>query len=399
MNQRGAALPMALIALAILSSLMIAFAALSSTEPAIANNHMMSARARGFAESGVERVIWAINNTGVSGLADPLPNPPPAPYNGTVVVAEQGAGGSTLGSYKVTALPDAADPNLVHITSVGSVFVPGNPNARAIKKIQVDVMRLKFGNPAGTPPCALCLGGETPPSQQSSLQVGGSATVNANNTTGSNPATYCSGQVPTDAILSTGVVSTNGHPDITAPPSGNDIRQGVPLSSFSAFTLSNADMVVLKAIAKIRGTYYQGNQNWTSPPPDGLVFVDTPSGNPLTSTSPSSDKITVDMHGNWSAGWKGMMIIAGSAEISGNMQLSGLIYIQNDVKYTGTGTGKISGAIVAQNRADAVASQVDSEQIGNGKISYNCPNIRDGGGSVNNNWFPKPGTYKEIAGT
>ena len=51
-----------------------------------------------------------------------------------------------------------------------------------------------------------------------------------------------------------------------------------------------------------QGTYYQGSQHWTSPPPNGLSFVDTPSGQPLTTTSPSSDRITVDLHGNWSTG-------------------------------------------------------------------------------------------------
>ncbi len=45
-TEQGIALPMALIALAILASLMVAFAVLSGSEPVIASNHSLSAQAR-----------------------------------------------------------------------------------------------------------------------------------------------------------------------------------------------------------------------------------------------------------------------------------------------------------------------------------------------------------------
>lgn len=396
MNERGTALPLALLALAICGSLMVALASLSGSEPTIANNHMLSNRARGFAEAGVERALWAANNLAAAGLSDPLPASMPAPYDGSQFVVVDQTGGTTLGGYILTMTPDATDPNLVHITSVG--YAPDSNAPRAIKKIQVDAMRVKFGAPPGTPPCALCLGGETPPAQQSSLQVGGNATVTASSTARV-PATYCSGQTPTGAILSTGTVAINGQPDITAPSGGATITQGAPVNTFTPFTLTDVDMQVLKSMAQSKGTYYQGSQTWTAPPPDGLVFVDTPSGQPLTSSSPTSDRITVSMHGNWSAGWSGWMIIAGSVNIQGNMRLTGLIYVQNDFSYNGTGTGQINGALVAQNRLDAVASQADSTDRGNGQVVYNCPALRDGGGAVSTSWFPKPGTYKEAAGT
>ena len=89
------------------------------------------------------------------------------------------------------------------------------------------------------------------------------------------------------------------------------------------FLFADADIAMLKAMAKANGTYYQGNQTWTSPPPNGLIFVDTPSGNALTANPPSSDLITVDIHGNWSQGWNGWMIVAGTISISGNTTLSG----------------------------------------------------------------------------
>jgi len=43
MNQRGIAMPAALIGLVVLTSLMVAFALLAQSEPDIANNHMLSA--------------------------------------------------------------------------------------------------------------------------------------------------------------------------------------------------------------------------------------------------------------------------------------------------------------------------------------------------------------------
>src|SRR5204863_1311609 len=80
-------------------------------------------------------------------------------------------------------------------------------------------------------------------------------------------------------------VATNGHPAITGPSGGSAMMTGVPQSNFTDFLFSDADMVMLKALAKANGTYYQGNQAWTSPPPNGIIFVDTPSGNLLSSIS------------------------------------------------------------------------------------------------------------------
>jgi len=163
--------------------------------------------------------------------------------------------------------------------------------------------------------------------------------------------------------------------------------------------LTNDQMQTLKALAKASGPghYYQGSQTFTSPPPDGLLFFDTPSGNALTNTSPSSDKITIDMHGNWSAGWNGWIIIAGSADISGDVRINGLVYAQNDVQIHGIGNQRITGAVVAQDRVDSASTTVDSEEMGNGKLAYNCQAIRDGGGTGVNNW--RVSSYKEIEGT
>src|SRR2546422_9327874 len=69
---RGIALPMAMIVMVILTSLMIAFAVLATSESQSASNQMASAQARALAESGVERALWAMttgeSNPGASGV-------------------------------------------------------------------------------------------------------------------------------------------------------------------------------------------------------------------------------------------------------------------------------------------------------------------------------------------
>src|SRR2546428_12005662 len=103
-------------------------------------------------------------------------------------------------------------------------------------------------------------------------------------------------------------------------------------------TLSDSDMVTLKAMAKARGTYYQptspgGKVTFTSPPPNGIVFVDTYSGNPLTPSSPSSDLSVplVDIHG-WgnAAPFKGLLIAVGTNGVAWKPALVGLIKPYDD---------------------------------------------------------------------
>ena len=81
-DQRGVALPMAMLALLILSSVMIGFSVLGATEPTIANNQLMATQARALAEAGVERAIWALNNpTEPKGV--PSGGPIPRLYDGS----------------------------------------------------------------------------------------------------------------------------------------------------------------------------------------------------------------------------------------------------------------------------------------------------------------------------
>lgn len=395
-DQRGIAMPTALIALSVLLALMLALSLLGSTEPVIAGNHAMSARARAFAESGLERALWALSHPAAAGgIADPMPSDPaPAPYDGATASfqAVEVVGGAAQGGFVVRVASAASGKSTERdIVAVG--YVPSAANPVATKRIVTTAAKFRWLDP----PCALCLGAEAPPSTTSTLQIGGNATLNGSNAAGSPPGRYCAGQTPTSTVLTTGVVETNGSPNITAPPGGSEIVMNQPQSLFESFTLTNEDMQLLKTVAKANGTYYQGNQSFSAPPPDGIVFVDTPSGNPLSASSPDSDLIEVDIHGNWTTGWRGWLIVAGSVRLSGQIEMTGLIYAQNDIAYHGQGNSRINGAIIASNRVDTVSSTIDSEDIGNGRLTYDCPAVRDGGGTISQNWFAKPGSYREIA--
>jgi Tfp pilus assembly protein PilX len=388
-SEAGIALPITLILMALITSLTVAFLAFTSAEPVIASNQMANAQARALAESGVERALWALSKgetlpSPVGALADPLPAPVPAPYDGSQFISVG------VGEFKVTVANGAAT-NERNITAVG--YVPNHTNPIAIKKIQTTVTHIKIP----TPPCAVCAGGEAPAGATTNIQVGGSASIVASLAQG---AQYCAGSTPTAAAYSAGSINTNGNPNIAGPTGGTALATNQPASSFTSFLFSDNDISAIKALAKANGTYYQGSQTWTSPPPNGIVFVDTPSGNTLTNTSPTADQsVVVDIHGSWTQGWSGWLVVAGSVWISGNAQLSGLVYAQNDVTLHGNGNGNVTGAVVSTNRVDTQSTNIDTDDTGNAPVTYNCPAVQNGGGAVPINWFVKPGSFREVAGS
>ena len=382
-NERGMALPMTMIVLTLITTLAMAFLALAATEPVIANNHMMSAQARALAESGVERGLWALSSGAVP---DPLGQPTAAStYDGGTFFA------SNNGEFSVR-IEDGAAVNERTIIAVG--YIPNHTNPTAQKVIRLTASRFKKLDP----PCAICAGGEQPPGTTTDIRIGGSAHVKASAATG---AQFCGdAPLPQAAAMSQGTVSTNGNPELAAPPGGQGMVQNVPASTFNSFIFSDAEMAMLRDMAKATGTYLKGEQSYSfnSPPPNGIVFIDTPSGNPFNNNSPSSDIVNVDIHGNWSQGWSGWLIVAGSVQLSGNITMTGMLYAQNDVTLHGSGNGGFTGAVISTNRMDTTSTRVaDVEDIGNAPITYNCPAVRDGGGTISQRWFPKSGTFREVA--
>jgi hypothetical protein len=377
---------MALFAMVILTTMIIAFSILSSTEPLIAGNQHTVAQARAIAESGIERATWALNHKDhANGLPEPLPGTVPAPYNGSAPV-DVALSTGTLGVFRVTVTNGAAS-NERNIVAVGTV--PSEASPRARQRIQVTVIKFQIPDP----PAALSVRGE--------LQVGGNTLIDSrgDGSCGNKPGTYTTG---TTTILdaSADVYGRDGNNDENQD---TDMLQGQPTSTFDNYLLSDSDMAALKAYAKSQGTYYQGTVEFSSSNrmPNGVIFIDTTSGNPLTASSDPSDMANVTIHGNAPASadgiFHGWLIVNGSLQISGNFQMWGYGYVMNDLTYTGTGTGQIVGAMLSRNIRDTSSTTIDTNTGGNASILYDCAKARDGGGFVPRTFSVKAGTYREIS--
>jgi Tfp pilus assembly protein PilX len=390
-NQRGIALPMALITMMILSALVLSFSMMAASEPVLANNQLQVAQARAVAESGVERVIWALNNPA---SADGIPNPlvtTEAPYNGAAA-SPVTINGVQVGVFTVS-VANGATANERNIIATG--WTPTNlGNGPKVKqRIQVTVIQARFLDP----PSALTVRGE--------INVGGNALIDARSDTS------CGNKAGT---MSKGSTATSGSADIYGADGNNvknqsgDIIQNVPDATFNDYTYSNAELDALKALAKQNGTYYQGTVSFNSSNkmPNGIIFVDTVSGQNIDkngpNTTPTSDFASVDIHGNAPADesgvFSGYLIVAGTLSISGTFQMHGTVYVLNDFTYQGTGNGQIVGAVLSQNVRDVSATSIDTDTTGNSTIVWNCGYAKTGGGQLPQTFTIKTGTYKEVSG-
>lgn len=421
-DERGIALPMALMALLILSTLVIAFALMATSEPLVSTNQKMVAQARAVAESGLERAIWALNNpTDVNGIPDPLPVTVPAPYDGSTGIPIT-VNGTQIGLAFVT-VTSGANANERNVVAVG--WVPTNTGgaSKAHQKIQATVSRFLF---AGSPPPA-------------SLTVAGEINVNGNTNIDSRSDTSCGAK---DGTWSQGSTAYEGSGDIygadgnntknqtasglsVSPPSPiTDIRQSVSASAFDPYTLKNADLNTLKALAKASGTYFGGpgvtslSFDASNPLPlpstsNGvpIIFIDTtngknidynPDGTVCSGCTDPSHFANVTINGGADGAgnlYQGMIIVSGSLAISGDFHMHGLVYVVNDLTYTGTGTGEIDGAVFSQNIRDTSATTIDTNTGGNASIIYNCRYAKNPGGKMPQGFSIESGTYKEVSGS
>jgi len=434
-DERGMAMAMSLIALLALSALVLAFSTLSSSEPVIANNQLRVAAARGIAEAGLERTVWALNPGPESGrlgydpYAGPLSGTAAAPYNGSSAIPLS-LNGTQYGAFRVTVTPWAhpvtgvVDPWRVNVNAVGwtpsdPVASPSDTRTRAHQRITATLMR--FRNIAGDARCALCVRG--------SLEVWGSSVVDSR-PAHNDPACGPASRQSRPGTFATGLTNTGGSGRVygsTQPSTGPNQynRVGTSLADiggpydiitpatpddpafqdvFDSFKFKDHELDALRALAKARGTYYQGTVTFNSSNqmPSGIVFVDTVDGQNITASTPVSNFANVDIHGNAGSDsgntFNGWLIVNGSLSISGNVQMNGLVYATNDISYAGTGTGRIEGQMISANVRDTVATQViDSTTTGNSLVRMNCAYVRDGGasGMIPQTWALVAGSYKE----
>ena len=426
-DQRGVALPMAMMTLLLLTTLMMAFGVLAQTEPVIAANQLRVAQARALAESGIERAIWSLSNSGAAGgLASPLPLTSPgdntsyatAPFNGATFIngGSLTSGGFTVGVRNDQSVP--ADPNVREILAVG--WTPTNDAAdRKTKAHRAVFVKVQIIPPLHRDaPCALCVRG--------SLNAAGNGTVNGNN---DDPE--CGGNNKYGAY-SKDSVSISGSPTITGGAGG--YAQNQPASSFENFMYKNAALDTLKKLAKMNGTYYgpgfpnggfvsDGSTEWSGSVSfsssnqvgNGIIFVDTVDGRNLDPDGTDTDTLaSLTIHGNPFTGrpvtgstlpnvptsssptdsFSGVIVSNGTIGISGNMVVHGLLYAVNDFSYNGTGAGGLWGQVISQNIRDAASTSVDTSTSGNSQVIFNCQYAK-GFNMIPPGFTVVPGSYRE----
>jgi hypothetical protein len=371
-EERGAALPLAMVTLALLASLLISLSIQTTTEPLIASNQLHTAQALALAEAGIARALWAVQRPeAADGLSSPLPNTVPAPYDGSRLIALS-TDGHTSGGFRVTVSPGAA-PNERQVLSTG--WMPtddaGDPRPKAHRQISATLWRIRV--PADLAPCALCAQGDL--TLQDTVTVDARADVRCGGKWGS----WSSGNV-------------NLAPGAQVLGLAGDSRQGQPADAATAWSFGHADLVALKRLARARGAYYQGSVVFDSsnPVPDGLVFVDTSTGAPVTGATPAEELGRVEIRGGAFRGW---LVVAGTLEVSGDARIRGLAYSLDGFVYRGAAPGGIEGQVIAAGLRGG--GSTFSQTGGGSALTFDCAAARDGDGTVPAGWRLKPGSYRE----
>jgi hypothetical protein len=379
-DQRGVALPLAMVMLVVLTALMVSFAVLARSEPSIAANQMATAQALRLADSGLQLAIWGLNNSTSTGGVNlgslTYGGTATGTYNGTTYTSVGGTGGFTVkvewqsptnGTYERT------------VTAVG--WTPSNGNTlNSHRKIQAVV---QFGVvPPLDPPCVVCVAGE--------VQVNGSAAAfvsNSNGCPGADPPQY--------AVQTVQTLQYNAHPTFTGyGTSGTGAFNQT--TNTSQFKYTADALAQFKAYAQAHGTYYTGART-SLPTGTGpyVVYIDTVDGTDFTNSTATSNDGSLDLSGTTT--FNGTVIVAGTITLHGNVTLNGLVYSLNDLSISGT--VNVNGAVISENRRDSSSTNIDTDFSGNIQMSFNCANIRNS--TINllgQSWMVKPGNYLETAG-
>jgi hypothetical protein len=365
----------------LLSSLILGLSVMSATEPTIATNQLRTAQARALAEAGLERALWALANAEApGGLPDPLPATVPAPYDGSQFIAVA-VGGAPLGGFRIAVTAGAAQTER-NVLSVG--WTPtddsGDVRPKAHQRIAGTLWRVRV--PAETASCALCVRGELDVTDQVAVDA------RVDQRCGAKRGVWSSREV----TLASSAKIWGADGNDTANEVG-DYAQSQPAEAALAWIFTDAELLALKRLARSRGSYYRGSVVFDSerPAPEGLVFVDTLSGAPITDATPPADLARVEIRGGAFRGW---IIAAGSLEISGDARVRGLAYAQDGFAYRGAAPGGIEGQVVTVGVRGGSASLSRS---GSGSaLAFDCGAAATGDGTVPKGWMLKAGTYREL---
>ena len=399
-DQQGIALPLALIVMTLLTALTLAFLGVTSTEPTIAANLKRAEQALAHAEAGIERALWALANPTVdtagpnTSLSDLTAIP--SAYTegvGQLLFGLTSAGQATpAGAYSVSIAGVTPTTIIAHgYVLRDGVAVPPDPtqltqaNTAAHRVVRVQVTGGGGNNRAGGPaaPADMKLPG--------ALTVAGSVQMSGNSlVTGTERAPG----VPNGCAKQGGVTirdktmrDNDTELDNTIKLGGSASAVGAPAqqelgyTDFSPYTFNDAQLAALKDLAQKLGPghYIQptSHSQFDLDLIDGLMFIDTVNGQPLSPLN-SSKLASVKITGGNNSGW---LIVMGSIRIDGNVTYNGFIYAHNDLSYKGTGTGGLYGGVLSGNVLDSVATVVDTDASGNSKIYFDCTKIASGGGA------------------
>jgi len=382
-GQRGAVLPLAMLSLLVLSAVLIGLSMLTGQEPLVAGNHVMIVQAQALAEAGLERALWALSSPlapeGVAWTAAA-----PAPYNGSQLI-EVATDAASLGGFRLTISGESDRQR--QVVAIGLVPGDDGPLGRARQEISATVIRLRF--PAF--PAGLAVRGD--------LTIGSGVTVDASadGSCGDLAGTWSSGATTLGSASQ--VLGRSGDPAI--PNEAADARQLQPAGAFDEGAFTPAELSALKAVARARGTYYQGAVAFDAarPVPDGLIFVDTISGQPITEATPEADLAAVSIGDGAGTGpggsFRGWLVVNGSLSMAGSVALEGLVYAAD--RLSQTGAAKLVGAAVAGHVRSALPSLIDARPSGGAALVWNCEAGRTGGRVIPQRWMVKPGSYREAA--
>ena len=383
-HQGGAILPVAMLILVVLSAVLLGLSLLTGQEPLIASNHVMIVQAQALAEAGLERALWALSNPeSVDGIA--WSGPAAAPYDGSAFLGVATESGAMLGGFRLTVSGEGDRQREVATTGL----VPGDagPLGRARQDITATLIRLRF--PASL--AGLTVRGD--------LAIGDGVTVDASadGSCGDRAGTWSSGVTTPGA----GAQVRGRSGDAAIPNEPIDMQQARPVEGFDALAFSAAELQAMKAVARVRGTYYQGAVTFDTSRriPDGVVFVDTASGQPITDATPAPDLAAVTV-GEGAAGpggsFRGWLVVNGSLSVGGDVTIQGLAYAAD--RFTQTGAARVMGAAMAGHVRSTSPSLVDSRPAGDAALVWSCDAGRTGGGRIPQRWMVKPGSYREVAG-
>jgi hypothetical protein len=389
-----------MIALMLLTTLLIAFAVLSKSEPTIASNQARSAQARAVAEAGIERAVWALTSTVIP---DPMASSvATAPYDGSAFLSM----GSLGGFFVTVAAGTASNERVIDALGYSPTFTTTGVGV-AHKRLHLVLTKIKWLDP----PSALSVRGE--------LKIAGNVLVDAR----ADSSCGAKGGVTTtdDTSITSGAAKVYGYGDNTANQTGGtppDIAANTPTSTFDQHVFTDADIEVLRSMAKCCGTYVGPGSptNWDSLsfgpssititfnadnplPKDGLIFVDSKYGTNVGASTADSEIPTVKITGNAAPSgqteWSGWLFVNGKLDWQGNTKARGFVYAQNDLNWAGTET--IDGAVMSRNVKDTSLTNIDSDLGGTATVRWDCAAARTGAGTLPQGWFVKAGSYRELS--